>query len=86
MTTPQPLLVTGKIYASFDRYVCTECAGMTALYTGVSTGGFPLQPVEVIDVVQWASHGFGPLDCECHRLRATLKADGSMQISDNNNL
>ncbi len=42
MNHPTPVLSTDKLYVAHDQYVCNECAGMTAEYTGVTIGGYRL--------------------------------------------
>src|SRR3546814_15286953 len=44
--TPEPVLEAEVIYYAHDRFVCTQCCGMTALYTGVTIGGAPVLPIE----------------------------------------
>ena len=68
-----PVLKPDKIYLTYDRFECSKCTGMTALYTGVDINGFKLKPVRAQDVTEWAGYGLGPLKCECGRLTATIK-------------
>ncbi len=68
-----PVLKPDKIYRSYDRFECSKCTGMTALYTGVDINGFRLKPVRAQDVTEWAGYDLGPLTCECGRLTATIR-------------
>lgn len=72
MNNPTPVLSADKLYAAYDRFVCTECAGMTAKYTGVTIGGYRLTVVAAADVVEWDGYDLGPLTCQCRRLEAVL--------------
>jgi hypothetical protein len=65
-----PVLLQDQIYIAHDRYVCgtVACAGMTALYTGVTIGGAVLSPVTDEEAAEWATYDLGPLTCECGRL------------------
>ncbi len=72
MNLPTPVLSADKIYEAYDSFVCKECAGMTAEYTGVTIGGYRLTAVTASDVVEWAGYNLGPLTCSCHRLEGVL--------------
>ena len=72
MNPPTPVLSADKIYEAYDSFVCKECAGMTAEYTGVTIGGYRLTAVTAADVVEWAGYNLGPLTCSCHRLEGVL--------------
>src|SRR3546814_17369025 len=67
--TPEPVLEAEVIYYAHDRFVCTQCSGITALYTGVTIGGAPVLPIEPRDVVAWViaeqetGGTVGPLRC-----------------------
>lgn len=62
-----PVLDPVRLYLAYDRHVCgrVECAGMTAIYTGVTTGGSPIVPVDPTYVDYWRTLDLGPLTCEC---------------------
>ncbi len=77
---PTPVLVADKLYEAYDRFVCKECAGMTAEYTGVTIGGYRLTVITTADVVEWAGYDQGPLTCECRRLEAVLDEQQQLQI------
>lgn len=76
--TPEPVLDDGVIYYAHDRFVCTQCCGVTALYTGATIGGAPVLPIEPGDVVEWVladqetGGKLGPLHCEGQHLQAQL--------------
>lgn len=80
MNNPTPVLSTDKIYEAYDRFVCKECAGMTAEYTGVTIGGYRLTLVTAADVLEWAGYDQGPLTCECRRLEAVLDEQQQLQV------
>lgn len=80
MNHPTPVLSTDKLYVAHDQYVCNECAGMTAEYTGVTIGGYRLTTVTADVVVEWAGYDLGPLTCECRRLEAVLDDQQRLQI------
>jgi len=42
---PKPVLKPGILYLAYDRYVCTECCGQNALYTGKTIHGCKLVKV-----------------------------------------
>lgn len=75
MTThPAPQLAPERLYLAEDRYVCgtTRCAGYHALYTGHTTSGVEVIPVE------WAALALGwdqsdpePMTCECGAVTVT---------------
>ena len=77
---PTPVLAADKLYEAYDRFVCKECAGMTAEYTGVTIGGYRLTVITTADVVEWAGYDQGPLTCECRRLEAVLDEQQQLQI------
>lgn len=76
------MLAPQSLYAAFDRIVCNagSCAGASALYAGVTIGGYPLHPVTAAMVTEWQTHGLGPLTCECGRLTAQLADDGLLGV------
>lgn len=78
---PTPVLRKGRLYLAYDQYVCTECAGMTALYTGFTIGGAKLSPLRAADVAEWATYDLGPLRCEGGHLEATLGPTGRVRIT-----
>lgn len=80
MNNPTPVLAADKIYEAYDRFVCKDCAGMTAEYTGVTIGGYRLTVVTAADVLEWAGYDQGPLTCECHRLEAVLDEQQQLQV------
>lgn len=65
-----PVLAEGRVYLAHDRFVCTKCAGSSALFTGVTIGGAPVTPVTEADKREWATYGLGPLTCECGSVTA----------------
>lgn len=77
---PTPVLAADKLYEAYDRFVCKECAGMTAEYTGVTIGGYRLTVITTAVVVEWAGYDQGPLTCECRRLEAVLDEQQQLQI------
>lgn len=84
MTTtaqPTPVLSPGVIYGAHDRYVCIDCAGMTATYTGYTIGGAPVEQITNGEVREWATYDLGPLRCEGGHLEAV--AHGSNHARPN---
>ncbi len=81
LTQQEPVLKAGRLYLAYDRVVCARCAGMTALYTGVTIGGAVVEPVRGTDVAEWATYDLGPLRCEGGHLEANL-SDGSLVITE----
>lgn len=79
-----PVLAPDSLYAAYDRIVCDAgpCAGASALYAGVTLGGYPLHPVTAAMVTEWKTHGLGPLTCECGRLTTQLTDDGRLRVVD----
>lgn len=69
-TQPAPVLKPGRVYLAHDRFVCTKCAGQTALYTGRTIGGARVTPVTAADIAEWATYDMGPLACECGAVTA----------------
>lgn len=76
-----PVLISGRLYLAFDRFVCPECSGITALYTGYTIGGAKLSPLQTSDVSRWATYDLGPLRCEGQHLEATLDPTGRVLIT-----
>lgn len=76
-----PVLILGRLYLACDRYVCTECSGITALYTGYTLGGAKLSPLQASDVSRWATYDLGPLRCDGRHLEATLDPTGRVRIT-----
>jgi hypothetical protein len=67
---PTPVLMPGTVYVAHDRFVCdnVSCAGMTALFTGQTIGGAPVNRVTLADVRDWYGYDGGSLgafSCEC---------------------
>lgn len=64
------VLVEGRIYLMWDRFVCANghCAGASALYTGVGIDGHRARRVVKADRDEWATYGLGPIRCECGAL------------------
>ena len=79
-SNPTPVLAADKLYEAYDRFVCKECAGMTAEYTGVTIGGYRLTLVTAADVIEWAGYDQGPLTCECRSLEAVLDEQQQLQV------
>lgn len=78
--TPVPVLSAKTLYKAYDRFVCKECAGMTAEYTGVTIGGYRLTVITAADVIEWTEYDLGPMTCECRRLEAVLDDEQHLQI------
>ncbi|MFE6508076.1 hypothetical protein ACFVBP_10435 [Nocardioides sp. NPDC057764] len=78
--TPKPALLRGRLYLAHDRFVCADCAGITALHTGRTIGGAPLSPVTTSDVREWVGYDLGPLRCEGGHLEASAGATGNLII------
>lgn len=78
---PAPVLIAGRLYLAYDRWVCAECSGITALYTGFTLGGAKLSPLQASDVSRWATYDLGPLRCEGQHLEATLDPAGRVRIA-----
>ncbi|MBW9213274.1 hypothetical protein KV102_00340 [Mumia sp. zg.B53] len=76
----QPALKPDRLYCAYDPFVCVECAGATALATGMTIGGAPVTPLTVGEVVEWAASALGPLQCQGQHLEATVGTDGSLEI------
>src|SRR3546814_18323730 len=68
--TPEHVLEAEVIYYAHDRFVCTQCCGMTAIYTGVTIGGATVLQIEPGDADAWVlaeqetGGKIGPLRCE----------------------
>lgn len=78
--TLEPALLRGRLYLAHDRFVCADCAGITALHTGRTIGGAPLSQVTTSDVREWASYDLGPLRCEGGHLEASASTTGNLII------
>ena len=81
MEDPKPVLDAETLYATYDRFVCgtTPCAGITAVFTGVTITGWPVTPVTPLEVAIWPEN-LGPVVCECGRLTASVSDDGVMHV------
>ena len=83
MTYPKPekLLHNERMYLASDRIVCgrVRCAGSSAAYTGVTTGGARVSALRVEDVAAWSAMGLGPMACECGRMQAQI-TEGRMEV------
>lgn len=67
---PTPSLTAGVLYLAHDRFVCNriQCAGASALYTGVTIGGAPVLPMRAADLREWRRLTDDPAQCECGAL------------------
>lgn len=84
MERPTPVLAPQTIYSAWDRWICAtpSCAGASALFTGVTIGGYVVTPVTAAEVKEWQEHDLGALTCECGRLTGTLTPGGTLRIQE----
>lgn len=80
-TKPRPVIAADVIYLAHDQFVCIECAGTSATYTGRTINGVRLSKIGSMDVRHWESYDMGALTCECGRLSASLDASGAVRFS-----
>lgn len=80
ISTPKPALLQGRLYLAHDRFVCVDCAGITALHTGRTIGGAPLSLVTTSDVREWVGYDLGPLRCDGGHLEASTSPTGNLII------
>lgn len=70
---PEPVLKPGVLYAAWDRYICgnnIHCCGQSALFTGVTIGGYRVEQVTQAEVDIWPAT-LGPMQCECGTVKAS---------------
>jgi hypothetical protein len=67
---PTPVLREDRLYITEDRLVCgrPRCAGMTALYTGRTIGGYLIRPLGEADGRLYEARNVNPV-CVCGQVR-----------------